>query len=898
MRSSVVVRRLILLGAFLALPALVFAQEATLTGTITDSTGGVLPGVTVVAVNEASGNQFESVTDARGVYRIPARVGTYRITASLTGFSTVNRQGVNLLVGQTATINLQMAPSTLQETVTVTGEAPPTNATAPLPDRNGGEQREFQLNLDGQQIGSELGAGNQPRFSQDSIAEFQFITNQFDATQGRSTGVQVNAITKSGTNQLNGLFRSNFQSSRFNAEDPVAHRVIPVSIQQYSTAVGGPVIKDKLHFFGNFEYERHPLTSVWTTPYPAFNIALSGKSTRHLQGIRLDYQLSSKTRIMGKASGQRSTDPFGNGSSTSHPASTIDQDERNQEYIGQFTQVLSNRSLNEVRGGYSHYGFANNTLVTWSKHWQAPRVTNGYPRITFSGFAVNANQNAPRHRDQKVWQIRDDYTTSYDAKGHHDLKLGAEFVRHFEDSENCAMCGGNIDARNGTVPAGLMQTLFPDPFNADTWNFAAISPFVRTYTIGIGQFPNQYGQPKYAGWAQDDWRMTTRLVLNLGLRYDLSINAWANDLGFEPFYRAGRPNDTNNLQPRVGFAYQLNDRTVIRGGSGVYFADALTVDAFWPKYNTQLSRIQLNNDGRPDFAANPLNGQPLPTYEQAQSQFCHSAAQAANFARWQASNYTGNAPCLLLTTQEMPAPDQYMQMARAWTTSIGFQRQFGAVTQVQADYIYRKGDHEKDTLDNINLAYNPATGVNYPYAASGPGRALLPYPQYGTMSMIPHNTRSRYEAVQTAFTPRQRLHLRAGRSAPPLRVQRYLGDHARPAAERRALLRRGHPLEHELRLRPSERRHRRLVASPLGRDDRGAQQLHAAGSEQDRHPPAAAASARRPELHRSDRGSVQRVQPGELQPGDERERGELQQAVDRAEPLGAARVPADVLVSS
>ena len=149
-----------------------------------------------------------------------------------------------------------MAPSTLQETVTVTGEAPlietttsklagnidpkqveelpvpsrnwmalamlapgsrtsSTNATAPLPDRNGGEQREFQLNLDGQQIGSELGAGGQPRFSQDSIAEFQFITNQFDATQGRSTGVQVNAITKSGTNQFSGVFRSNFQSSRF-----------------------------------------------------------------------------------------------------------------------------------------------------------------------------------------------------------------------------------------------------------------------------------------------------------------------------------------------------------------------------------------------------------------------------------------------------------------------------------------------------------------------------------------------------------------------------------------------------------------------------------------------------------------------------------------------------------
>jgi hypothetical protein len=256
---------------------------------------------------------------------------------------------------------------------------------------------------------------------------------------------------------------------------------------------------------------------------------------------------------------------------------------------------------------------------------------------------------------------------------------------------------------------------------------------------------------------QDDWRLTTRLTLNLGLRYDLSINAWANDLAFEPFYHADRPNDTNNLQPRVGFAYQLNDRTVIRGGSGVYFADALTIDAFWPKYNTQLSRIQITNDGRADFAANPLNGQPLPTYEQAQNLFCHSAAQAANFNAWKARNYSGAAPCLLLATQEMPAPDQYMKMARAWTSSIGFQRQFGAVTQVQADYIFRKGDHEKDTLDNINLGYNPATGVNYPYT----DRSTLPYPQYGIMSMIPHNTRSRYEAVQSSFTKRMAQHWQA-----------------------------------------------------------------------------------------------------------------------------------------
>src|SRR6266850_2374131 len=112
---SFIVRRLILLCAILALPAMAFAQDAVLTGTITDSTGAVLPGVTVQAVHEASGNNYEAVTDARGVYRIPVRVGSYKITAALTGFGNVMRT-VELLVGQTITLNLQMAPSSLQET--------------------------------------------------------------------------------------------------------------------------------------------------------------------------------------------------------------------------------------------------------------------------------------------------------------------------------------------------------------------------------------------------------------------------------------------------------------------------------------------------------------------------------------------------------------------------------------------------------------------------------------------------------------------------------------------------------------------------------------------------------------------------------------------------------------
>jgi hypothetical protein len=841
---SRVLRRVACICVVLSFPSLVSAQEAVLTGTVNDSTGGVLPGVTITATNESTGNKFVAVTDERGIYRVPARVGPYILTAELQGFTTVTRSGVQLLVGQTVAVNLQMMPSAVQETVTVTGESPllnvstsnlggnvdptqvqelpvaqrnwlglallapgsrtaSTNASAPLPDRHGGDTREFQLNVDGQQVSSELGAGNQPRYSQDSIAEFQFISNRFDATLGRSTGVQVNAITKSGSNRLSGLFRTNFQSNSFNAKDPIANRVLPISDQQYSTAVGGPVIKDKLHYFGNYEYERNPLTSAWTTRFPNFNATLSGKRSRNIGGIRMDYQLSPQMRIMGKASGQHTKEPFGAGSATTAAISTIDTDEKNSDYVGQLTHVLNNRMLNDVKVGRSHFGFANNTLVDWSKHWQSSNgVTNGYPRVTFTGFSLNANANAPRHRDQNVWQARDDFSISYNAKGRHDMRLGAEYVRHFEDSLNCAQCGGTIDARqavNGqAIPsAELMAQIFPDQFKADTWNLALLSPFVRTYTIGIGDFPNQYAQPKWGMWAQDDWRLSDRLTLNLGLRYDLFKNQWANDLGFGPsdrpelYFPKDRPNDNNTIQPRVGFAYQLNDRTVIRGGSGLFYSSSLTVDAFWPKYNTQIARIQITNDGRPDFASNPLNGQPLPTFAQALKLFCDAPEQAANFAAWASRGYSGTAPCLLNALQEEPGPTEFMHIPRSWNSSIGVQRQFGNSMSIQVDYVHTKGSHEKDVLDNANLAYNPATGANY--AFTNANRGLLPWPSAGVISMIDYISSSNLRSLQTAFTKRMSNHWQAavtytlswfydeesqpmsGRAIVPFTVLNYLG---------------------------------------------------------------------------------------------------------------------------
>ena len=195
----------------LALPGASYAQEATVTGTITDSTGGVLPGVTVTATNTDSGNTFVAVTDSAGVFRLPLRIGTYQFTAELSGFATVTRSGIEMQINQRAVLNLQLAPSTVQETVQVTGEAPLLDLTSstvsgnidqrqvqdlPVNGRNwldltllapgsranaGGEspipraQVAFQINMDGQQVTNSVTSTTEPRYSRDSIAEFEFV---------------------------------------------------------------------------------------------------------------------------------------------------------------------------------------------------------------------------------------------------------------------------------------------------------------------------------------------------------------------------------------------------------------------------------------------------------------------------------------------------------------------------------------------------------------------------------------------------------------------------------------------------------------------------------------------------------------------------------------------------
>ena len=778
--SSSPVRRLIIVGivgAILALlPVTGYAQEAIVSGTVTDSTGGVLPGVTVTALHQESGNTFVAVTDERGNYRLPVRTGIFRLTVELSGFATLVRS-LELLVGQQAVVNLQMGPASVQESVTVTGEAPLVDTTKssltsnidprqmqelPVNGRNwvdltmlapgsrqnsasdepGGGIGNFQLNIDGQRLTQQLASGfGQPKYSRDAIAEFEFVSNRFDASQGGSAGTQVNAITKSGTNTPAGTLSGYFRSDKFNAADFIQNRVLPYSNQQVSATFGGPILRDRVHYFGNYEYEREPQTFSHSSPYPSFNFDLAGTRTEKKGGVRLDFQFSPQTRLSVRGNKFVSWlpyDPRYTGGGSRHPSTSLSTIRHSNDLTAVLTQVLSNRALNEVNVGYAGFFWIQDPILKWPAQCQFVEchpyagLTSGSPIIQLRGYTIGqAHTNSYQKLEQDSYSVRDNFTFSFTKGGRHDLKVGGEYIHTQNPVFLCNRCMGVLDTTGGPVPANIEQ-LFPVWNDQSTWNLRALSPIVRFYQLGVGQMQVYAPLTVGAGWVQDDWQISRRLTLNLGLRYDIEAGAFAEDVGLEPFLKAGRPYDKNNFGPRVGFAYTLTDRTVIRGGGGKYFADPGDNTSFWTRLWAGELHPQVLNDGRPDFASNPFNG-PVPSYDQVLQTLC-SVAPGPNCLR---RSITGS-----FASSDSQIPYSYQ-------TSFGVQRQLGTTISVTADYVYTGSRAGNQSID-VNLAYDPATGANYPFT----NISKRPHPDWGELDNRLSEARSNYHALLTSFTKR------------------------------------------------------------------------------------------------------------------------------------------------
>ena len=748
----------------------------------------MLPGVTVVAVHSATGNVFETVTGGAGEYRLPVRVGTYEIRAELGGFQTVTRSGVVLLLSQQIPVNFQLAPATVQETVTVTGEAPLVDTTTstvtanidprqmealPVNGRNwmdlallapgarrnesGGfvqnRQGYAQTNVDGQQVTVNYHSGGdleQPHYSRDVIAEFEVVANRFDASQGRSSGMIVNAVTRSGTNTLAGSAAGYFRHDNFNAKDFFRNRVLPYQNQQVSGTLGGPIVRDRVHFFGGYEYERQPRTVIFTSPYPFFNIDLPVTDRIHKIIGRGDVQFTSQRRLSVRAS-RSDQQVFLGGGAVNHPSASRDRTFVNNQVVGTFTQVLGNRTVNETRASYMFFDRNEDPIVRWQggKFPHAPVGKVGGPVIVqLPGYTIGTFSLGI---SLPVAQYRNDLTTSFTAAGRHDVKLGAEYMNLGTQIRWCLRCDGelNLQGPGVRVPAELLQSLFPVWNDASTWNTEPLTPYTRWVFNSLsptesklGQFRQEHTRHIFAGWFQDDWRVNDRVTFNLGMRYDIDTNSHSEKLEFRPWLPGNLPHDTNNLAPRLGMNLRLDDDTVLRGGYGVFFAFSPNDGVHQTQgYCCHRFEYQIFNDGSADFARWDATEQnkgwfhgPTPTYETALANACdvnNGAPRCASRSLVQEINYPGR------TTS-------YSHQA-----SVGMQHQIGNTMSFETNYVYTAGRGE-ETARQINLTYNSATGANYPFSDI----SRRAFPTWGAVNFELLEGWSNYHGWDSTFTKR------------------------------------------------------------------------------------------------------------------------------------------------
>jgi len=725
------------------------AQGTGVSGRVKDTSGGAVPSVKVTARGE-DGTVFSTLSNNEGLYQFPAlRAATYLLRFEAPGFSPAERT-ITLLVGQmpTVDITLEVASTTSSVTVSDTTAAIDTSSSSvagdvspaavkglPLNGRNylqlammvpgitsndvtnsplgSTDNGKIQINVDGQQVTQDAAADafGEPQYSQDAIDQFQIITNRFDATLGRSSRVQVNVQTKAGTDQFHGSLYGYFRNDVFNASDPVAHKVLPFSDQQFGGTIGGPIIHGKLFFFFAYEGERQPNT-IYDTPtgFGGISYVFPTELRTNSYLLRGDWQINSTNRLSIRGTGYTWHNPFNNVTGNSSPTRAADSTRTSYALLGTWDWTLSASMVNEIRAGWNHFEWENDPLVA-SQEYRFPTITVGGP------------YNYPQHFIQNTQQYRDDL---FLLKGSHSIKTGGEYLHNlytglFQQNIRGTVLSFSADPSN-------FNAIFPVWNNVSTWNIAAISPLAVSYVQGFGNFDIHVPTNSIGLWMQDDWKLNPKLTLNLGIRYD-------NDLGiFNPSLRLSSgiqtPHYNQNLlfQPRIGFAYDptASRRTVIRGGAGIFYADIQanqTIDE--QIFNGQTSL-------QPSVQATP--GHPIDLLQP--------------FGNITGSDFLSGLVPVNAQAIQVLAPN--VRTPYSLQMSIGLEHQIGNNWTFSADYVHWRVYHDW-IRDDANLYYNPATGYN-----QNPAIAGRPNPKFTNILTFytPNAAGSLFDALQIGIQRR------------------------------------------------------------------------------------------------------------------------------------------------
>jgi outer membrane receptor protein involved in Fe transport len=759
----------LLLLFLLSLSVSVFAQSQANTGNIegrvTDPNSASVPNVTVTATNLATGLTKTAQTNDEGVYRIVFLApGAYKVdTSGAQGFVPASFTNVIVTVGGQTPLDIQLAvgnATVAMVDVSAEGQVVETTRTSissvvneraidnlPVNGRNfldfatltpsvvrdptragdlavGGQKGTLNsLQVDGADnnntfFGQSFGrTGTRPpyQFSEESVQEFQVNQNGFSAEFGRAGGAVINVVTKSGTNEWHGSAFEFFRDEALNSNTPILtarNAKRPKSqINQFGATIGGPIAKDRAFFFFAYDGQRSNIPNVVDPP----NFFAQPANVRNLLAPFLNtYQIG------------RDQDVF--------MAKTDISLNKSNQLVLRFNQQNFTGNNNENGGPLSVEEHSGNSVAKTT-------TFSGSLITTFSPELIN-DFRFQFGRDREPGEANSDVTEARIQTGGGFLQLGRN----------------NFSPRETTIKRAQFIDVVSLTRGPHNWKFGADLNFDRVFNFFPGLFTGQYTFNSYALFAsntpasftqnfpgqgtsggttnpdlneyglfvQDDWRPVPKLTLNLGLRYDLQdmadpqVRNPSAALAAVGLDTATPVRDRNNIAPRFGFSYAFDDKTVLRGGYGIFFGrtPAIMLGTAHSQNGIQVTGVSLNCTLVPN---------PCLTYPNI----------------FTAPPTTGGVnPSLYLFAKDYAQP--YIQQGR-----LGVERELFANTSLSVSYLYFRGVHISRTRD-INLGTPVPTTVTDPAGQTFTvlrHPAARPIPGFARISLFESTADSRYNAL-------------------------------------------------------------------------------------------------------------------------------------------------------